>query len=154
MLASRAYDSIARSALVDGSGEAPYLTDPSFLLFAIFHLLLGLFLVTYGNRGWRVSTGVGTGLLVEFLVWVALVNTVPSTGFSRSTFEDTGLIVWGIVTVCGIVSSVIGATFWRVGVFASGASAGLSFGISIALMGDEALGSLARRVRVFHVHPT
>ncbi|GAA6001656.1 hypothetical protein JCM10207_002251 [Rhodosporidiobolus poonsookiae] len=130
----------------DGSGTPPYLHSASFLLFAIESLVIGLFLLTCGHRGWRATTALGTGLLVEFLVWLVIANTLPGAGFSSESASKTGIIVWALVTAGGVVGLTVGAFFWRVGIFASGACAGLALGLGIDMMGDNALPAAARWV--------
>ena len=91
-----------------------------------------------------MTTGIGTGLLCEFLVWVIIVNTLSQDGFSKESSEDTSIIIWAVVTAAGVVGVGLGSYFWRVGTIAMGACAGLSLGLSIALMGDDALPPVAR----------
>ena len=91
-----------------------------------------------------MTTGIGTGLLCEFLVWVIIVNTLSQDGFSKESSEDTSIIIWAVVTAAGVVGVGLGGYFWRVGTIAMGACAGLSLGLSIALMGDDALPPVAR----------
>ncbi|BGP44996.1 hypothetical protein JCM10450v2_000811 [Rhodotorula kratochvilovae] len=133
-------------ATSDGSGSVPYRTSPSFLLFAIIALLVGPVLLLAGHRLWRVTTALGTSLLLEFVVWVILANELPRDGFSHSSSGSTGIIVWGIVTAGGVVGLVVGGVWWKVGIVAMGADAGVALGLSIALMGDDALPPLARWV--------
>ncbi|GAA5899989.1 hypothetical protein JCM6882_007019 [Rhodosporidiobolus microsporus] len=129
-----------------GSGSPPYRTSPSFLLFALTSLLLGLFLLTCGHRGWRAITALGCGLVLELVVWVVIANTLPAEGFSEKSQDSTGLIVWGLVTAGGLVGLVVGAFWWRVGVFAMGAVSGAALGLGVDMMGDNALPEVARWV--------
>ncbi|GAA6035156.1 hypothetical protein JCM8097_006393 [Rhodosporidiobolus ruineniae] len=148
LLLPRAVDSNAPTteATSDGSGSTPYLHSPSFLLFSLESLLIGLFLLLYGHRGWRATTALGTGLLLEFVVWVIVANTLPAGGFSSASRDDTGIIVWALVSAGGIVGLFVGAVWWRVGVFATGACGGLALGLGIDMMGDNALPPVARWV--------
>ncbi|GAA5861483.1 hypothetical protein JCM1840_005385 [Sporobolomyces johnsonii] len=139
-------DSTTQETTLDGSGHAPFLHSPSFLLFAIESILAGLFLAVSGHRGWRATTALGATLLLEFLVWVIMANTMGEDGFSAASAADTGIIVWAVVTASGVVGLVLGATVWRIGVFAMGACSGLALGLSIAMMGDNALRAVARWV--------
>lgn len=127
----------------DGSGAAPYRASAPFLLFTIVSLLVGAGLLVAGKRMFRTSTALGAGLLLELLVWVCIVNTLPSQGFASSA-KTSDLILWTIVTAGGLVGLVVGGYFWRVGMGAMCICGGMSLGLSIAMMSEGALPVVAR----------
>lgn len=127
----------------DGSGAAPYRNSPSFLLFAIVSLLLGALLLVGGKRLWKVTTALGAGLLVELLVWITIVNLLDEVTFSSSA-TTSGMLVWGITSLAGVVGLAAGAFFWRLGMGAMCVCAGMSLGFSIAMMARNCLPVAAR----------
>ncbi|BGP12855.1 hypothetical protein JCM10213_005228 [Rhodosporidiobolus nylandii] len=133
-------------ATSDGSGSAPYLHSPSFLLFSLESLVIGLVLLLAGHRLWRATTALGLGLLLELLVWVVIANTLPADGFSATSESKTSIIVWTLVSAAGVVGLAVGAWAWRVGVFAMGACTGVSLALSVAMMGENGLPEVARWV--------
>lgn len=133
-------------ATSDGSGSAPYRSSPSFLLFAIQSIVLGVFLLSWGKRSWKVGTALGLGLAFELVTWVAIVNTVGAEGFSASSRNAADLILWGAVTAVGVFGAVLGATklFWMLGTVAMAGCGGMAFSLSVIMMGDNDLPGIAR----------
>lgn len=144
--AASLYNAPLTEATSDGSGSAPYLSSPSFLLFALLSLLIGLPLLFAGHRLWRLTTSLGLSLLTTFVVWVVLSNTLPAGGFSTASEGKTGIIVWALCAAGGVVGGVVGAWLWRVGVVAMGACAGLALGLGVDAMGENGLVPVARSV--------
>lgn len=134
----------------DGSGSAPYLHSPPFLLFAIESLCLGSFLCVFGQRTWKTTTGLGLGLATELVVWVVIVNCLPANGFSTASQSRTDVIIWAIVTASGLLGILVGSTkwFWSVGMVAMGGCAGLGLALSVVLFGNDDLPKVARYVFV------
>ncbi|GAA5849973.1 hypothetical protein JCM8547_000969 [Rhodosporidiobolus lusitaniae] len=130
----------------DGSGSAPNRHSPSFLLFSILCLVPSLPLLLAGHRLFRLTTSLGAGLLLYFIVWVVLANTLSAGGFSEESRGKTGIIVWALCAAGGIVGMAVGAWWWRVGVVAMGGCAGAALGLSVAMMGNDALPVVARWV--------
>ena len=126
----------------DGSGSAPYLSSPSFLLFAITSLLLGAVLLVAGKRGWRVTTALGAGLLLELLVWITIVNNLKEGVFGATT--QSALLVWGIVALSGVLGLAFGSYFWRFGMGTMCMIGGISLGLSISMMATDCLPVAAR----------
>lgn len=135
----------------DGSGIGPdYRRNASFLLFAIQSLVLGVFLLGFGKRSFRITTGLGLGLLLQLIVWVAIVNSLGQVGFSGASQDHTSIIIWAIVFFCSLVGVAIGSWLWVVGMVAMGGCGGLSLALSIIMIGNDDLGGnrgIARYVR-------
>lgn len=124
----------------DGSGVGPdYRRNASFLLFAIQSLVVGGFLLGFGKRCFRITTGLGLGLLLQLIVWVGIVNSLGVGGFSGASQDHTSIIIWAIVFFCSLVGVAIGSWFWVVGMVAMAGCGGLSLALSIIMMGNDDL---------------
>ncbi|KAM0746516.1 hypothetical protein T439DRAFT_360208 [Meredithblackwellia eburnea MCA 4105] len=134
----------------DGSGTAPYRHSPSFLLFALQSLFLGLYLSLRGKRGFRTTTALGLGLSLELVVWVVIVNTLGEGGFSDASLNRKDLIIWAICTASALIGIVCGwsAWFWPLGMVAMGGCGGLSLALSVMLMGRDCLKPTARWILI------
>lgn len=133
----------------DGSGNLPYITSASFLLFAIQSLVLGLFLCLAGKRMFRLTTALSVFLIFEFLTWIVIINTLRDEGFNSSYSGSTnGVIIWAVVTIFGLLFSGIGAVFWRIGIVLSGGLAGAALGFSIVLMANDDISVVPRLVPI------
>lgn len=96
------------TTLNDGSGIYPFRTSPSFLLFSIQSIVIGLFLLLLGKRGWRLTSGIALYLTFEFLTWVTIINTLRDEGFNGNYSSNTnGLIIWGVVTIFGLLARLV-----------------------------------------------
>lgn len=105
------------------------------VLWIVFSGLLGLPLAFAGVRGWRITSGVGFGLILSFFIWCAFVNTTTGASLAANPVTSDlllSLFVWG----CFLLGTVLGSL--RIGILAGvsalGASGGVAIGILIALL--------------------
>lgn len=130
----------------DGSGVPPYLRSPPFLLFSVQCLIVGVVLTPFGKRLWRVTTGLGLGLLLEWTAWIITINHTEGDGIQNHRLgrATVDIIVWAISFGLFLVGAALGAFFWRVGVLALSACAGLALAVSILMMADNTMPAGAR----------
>ncbi len=119
-------------------------TSPSLLLFAIVHILIGLYFLTLGKRAWRWSGALATGLACELIAWSVMVNYLPNGTFGQYTASSSALIEWAIVSCSGMVGLLVGDLVWVMGMALLAAEGGLSLAFGIILMGDDDLKPVAR----------
>ncbi|KAI5480070.1 hypothetical protein MNV49_002035 [Pseudohyphozyma bogoriensis] len=128
----------------DGSGSSPYRRSAPFLLFALESLILGLALLAYGKRGWRFTCGVGLGLALELITWVAIVNSLDSNGFVSSSPASNDILIWAIVSIAGLVGLALGSFLWMLGMAAMSAVGGVAFSFTIVMMANNDLPPVPR----------
>jgi hypothetical protein len=80
----------------DGSGFGDRLS--SCLLFSLLFLLVGGVLLSFGRRGWRVTTGICLGLVLSLAAWAI---TVASMGDDRKCVQSEGVHSLTYLTVLG-----------------------------------------------------
>ncbi|KAL8286736.1 hypothetical protein RQP46_004264 [Phenoliferia psychrophenolica] len=143
---------LASDLASDGSGSSPYLHSPPFLLFAIESLVIGAFLVVFGKRAWKTTTGLGLGLALELVTWIIIVNVLPAKGFSSASSDEgrKDIIIWAIVSAAGLLGLALGSApwFWYSGMVAIGGCGGLSLALSIVMMANDDLPAVARWIIV------
>ncbi|KAF9448278.1 hypothetical protein P691DRAFT_669802 [Macrolepiota fuliginosa MF-IS2] len=117
---------VAQGPATDGSGEG---LGAPVIIWMVFTLLVGVPLSLVGFRGWRISTGVGIGLVIAVASWASLINTMSATGI-----PDIFLTI--IVLGFFLVGFILGCfEFGRIaGIVALGAMGGMSFGVRVMLL--------------------
>jgi len=117
---------IPQGPATDGSGSG---FDPTALIWIVFTLVIGVPMAVAGIRGWRLTTGVGIGLVVSVSSWAALANSIGPSGVTDLVLS---LIVLGFFFL-GFILGVF--EFGRqMGMACLGASGGVALGIRIVLL--------------------
>jgi len=105
------------------------------ILWIVFSGLLGLPLSLAGIRGYRLTSGIGLGLVLSFFIWSAFVNTTTGASLAANPVTSDLILsffVWGIFLL-GVAFGALNIGILA-GVSALGASGGASLGILIALL--------------------
>ncbi|KAI8334980.1 hypothetical protein BC941DRAFT_430888 [Chlamydoabsidia padenii] len=106
-------------------GNDHAITTQMAVLGSVF-IALGLYLVGFGFRGFRVTLAVFGFLAIGLVTWVGLTNCQPSTGYINN---DITMIV--VPAGVGVVGAIVFFTLWYLGFYLIGAVGGLALGLYI-----------------------
>ncbi|KLO14870.1 hypothetical protein SCHPADRAFT_939150 [Schizopora paradoxa] len=123
-------DFITQGTATDGGGVG---SNGPAILWILFGIFLGLPLAGAGIRLGRYSTGMGFGLLLTFLSWIAIINTMSSNGIP----DLAVVLVLFLLFLCGFVGGFFAIDF-RSDVFL-GLVGGASVAMRLVLLRDNLL---------------
>ncbi|CAO3596887.1 unnamed protein product [Absidia cylindrospora] len=112
-------------------GNDSAITTQMAVLGAVF-IVLGLYLVVHGFRGFRVTLAVFGFLAIGLVTWVGLTNCQSSTGYINN---DITMIV--VPAGLGIAGAALFFVLWNIGFYLIGAVCGLALGLYICCWKED-----------------
>ncbi|CAO3626786.1 unnamed protein product [Cunninghamella blakesleeana] len=89
-------------------------------------IILGLYLMAFGFRGFRITMFVMGFLLFGLLTWIGLTNCQTSEGYLN---DQVTMIA--VPAGLGVLGGIIFVFLWNIGIYVTGALGGLSLGLFI-----------------------
>ncbi|KAI8081563.1 uncharacterized protein BX664DRAFT_317435 [Halteromyces radiatus] len=112
-------------------GDNHIITIQMGVLGSVF-IVLGLYLVTFGFRGFRITLAVFGFLAFGFVTWVGMTNYQPSSGYINDKVT-TIVVPAGL----GLFGAILFFIFWNIGFYLIGAVGGLALALYICCWRED-----------------
>lgn len=89
-------------------------------------IVLGVYLMIFGFRGFRPTLAVSGFLTFGLITWVGMTNTQPAEGFTNDA-----ITMIAVPAGLGVLGAILYALFWDVSIYLIGGMGGLTFGLFI-----------------------
>ncbi|CDH51239.1 hypothetical protein RO3G_10694 [Lichtheimia corymbifera JMRC:FSU:9682] len=104
---------------------AGYVT-PQMGVAGAFLIVLGVYLMIFGFRGFRPTLAVSGFLTFGLITWVGMTNSQPPEGFTNDA-----ITMLAVPAGLGVLGAILYALFWDVTIYLIGGMGGLAFGLFV-----------------------
>ncbi|KAI7883001.1 hypothetical protein K492DRAFT_144414 [Lichtheimia hyalospora FSU 10163] len=104
---------------------ADYVT-PQMGVAGAFLIILGVYLMIFGFRGFRPTLAVSGFLTFGLITWVGMTNSQPAEGFTNDA-----ITMLAVPAGLGVLGAILYALFWDISIYLVGGMGGLAFGLFV-----------------------